>query len=118
MNIIFLGTNALFKERVRMLPTSSVVFATNYKDVVRLCKQQAATDPDNNYSVVLYEKHSINEDITAITYLRKKIPMGYLILMADSINETERTSYLSCGINDTLLSNASVQEIVQKLDFI
>lgn len=44
--------------------------------------------------------------------------MGYLILMADSIDSSERAAYLSCGINDTLMVSASIVEISRKLEFI
>ena len=38
--------------------------------------------------------------------------------MADIIDNSERSSYLSSGINDTLALNASISEIAQKLEFI
>ncbi len=117
INIVFLGTNNTLKERLNLLPGASVMFATNYKEVIRVSKM-AAQVSGSKYIVVLYEKHSINEDITAITYLRKHLPMSYLILMADTIDNNERSSYLSCGINDTLMANASISEISQKIEFI
>ena len=46
------------------------------------------------------------------------MPNVYLILMADVIDDSERSSYLSSGINDTLMVNASISEMTQKLDFI
>lgn len=117
INIVFLGTNTALKERLNLIPGSSIMFATNYKEAIRVCKMAAQVN-GNNHMVILYEKQSINEDITAITYLRKHLPMSYLILMADSIDNNERASYLSCGINDTLMANASISEISQKLEFI
>lgn len=117
INIVFLGTNTALKERLNLIPGSSIMFATNYKEAIRVCKMAAQVN-GNNHMVILYEKQSINEDITAITYLRKHLPMSYLILMADSIDNNERASYLSCGINDTLMGNASISEISQKLEFI
>ncbi|MBQ8362115.1 MAG: sugar transferase [Bacteroidaceae bacterium] len=117
INVVFLGSSAVLKDRLQLLPGTNVMFATGYKDVIRVCKQASSTT-GSNYHVVLYEKRSISEDITAITYLRKKLPMGYLILMAESIDEGERATYLSCGINDTLMAGASIPEISQKLEFI
>lgn len=117
INVVFLGTTLALKDRLSLLSGTKVQFANNYKDVVRVCKQ-AVSATGSNCCVVLYEKHSLNEDITAITYLRKKLPSGYLILMADVIDDSERSSYLSSGINDTLMANASISDITQKLDFI
>ncbi len=117
INVVFLGNSTVLKDRLQLLPGTNVMFAAGYKDVIRVCKQLSSTT-GSNYNVVLYEKRSINEDITSITYLRKKLPMGYLILMADSIDDGERATYLSCGINDTLMTGASISEISQKLEFI
>lgn len=117
INVVFLGTSLALKDRLSLLSGTTVQFANNYKDVIRVCKQ-AVSATGNSSCVVLYEKHSLNEDITALTYLRKKLPNGYLILMADVIDDGERSSYLSSGINDTLMVNASISEIAQKLDFI
>ena len=117
INVIFLGTNPALIDRLKLVTSSQVQFATKYKDVIRVSKL-AASATGNNDCVILYEKHSINEDITAITYLRQRLPQGYLILLADTIDDSERTSYLSSGINDTMMANASISEISQKLEFI
>lgn len=117
INVVFLGTSLVLKDRLSLLPGTTIQFAVNYKDVVRVCKQ-AVSSTGSNCCVVLYEKHSLNEDITAITYLRKKLPNGYLILMADSIDASERKAYLSSGINDTLMVNSSIADMTQKLEFI
>ncbi len=117
INVVFLGTSLVLKDRLSLLPGTTIQFAVNYKDVVRVCKQ-AVSSTGSNCCVVLYEKHSLNEDITAITYLRKKLPNGYLILMADSIDASERKAYLSSGINDTLMVNSSIADMTKKLEFI
>ena len=100
INVVFLGTTLALKDRLSLLSGTTVQFASNYKDVIRVCKQSVSAT-GSNCCVVLYEKHRLNEDITAITYLRKKMPNVYLILMADVIDDSERSSYLSSGINDT-----------------
>lgn len=117
INVVFLGTNLALKERLSLLPGTQILFAVNYKDVIRVCKQATSTT-GSDCCVILYEKRSLNEDVTAIAYLRKKRPNGYLILMAESIDDNERAYYLSSGINDTLSINASISDIAQKLEFI
>lgn len=116
MNILFLGTNSMFKSRIRMLPVAaeSIVFLANYKDAVRVSGQF----PTDGGNVLLYEMTTVGEDITAITYLRSKMPEAYLILVADSIGDKERTAYLSCGINDTIPLGISTEDLLKKLDFI
>ncbi len=117
INVVFLGTNLALKERLSLLSGTQILFAVNYKDVIRVCKQATSTT-GSDCCVILYEKRNLNEDVTAITYLRKKRPNCYLILMADTIDDSERSYYLSSGINDTLTINATISEITQKLDFI
>ena len=117
INVVFLGTNLALKERLSLLSGTQILFAVNYKDVIRVCKQATSTT-GSDCCVILYEKRNLNEDVTAITYLRKKRPNCYLILMADTIDDSERSYYLSSGINDTLTINATISDITQKLDFI
>lgn len=117
INVIFLGTNPALIDRLKLVTSSQVQFATKYKDVIRVNKLAASTTGIDE-CVILYEKHSLNEDITAITYLRQRMPQGYLILLADSIDDNERAAYLSSGINDTMMANASISDISQKLEFI
>jgi lipopolysaccharide/colanic/teichoic acid biosynthesis glycosyltransferase len=59
-----------------------------------------------------------SEDITAITYLRKKCRNVYIILMTDTMNQEDREVYMKCGINDTIHQEASVTELNKKIQFI
>jgi lipopolysaccharide/colanic/teichoic acid biosynthesis glycosyltransferase len=59
-----------------------------------------------------------NEDITAITYLRKKCHNVYIILITNNMTEEERSVYMKCGINDTIVAEASVTELNKKIQFI
>ena len=117
MNVIFLGNNPTLIDRLKLVTSCQVLFATKYKDVMRVNKLATSATGDSE-CVILYEKHSLNEDITAITYLRQRLPQGYLILLADIIDDNERASYLSSGINDTMAANASISDITHKLEFI
>ena len=65
-----------------------------------------------------HERNDKNIDITSITYLKKKCPNIYIVLLTDSLNSEERKCYQQCGINDTLDRKASVTEINKKIQFI
>jgi lipopolysaccharide/colanic/teichoic acid biosynthesis glycosyltransferase len=67
---------------------------------------------------VFYERNVRNEDITAITYLRKKCRNVYIVLMTDTMTDEERNIYVKCGINDTIHQEASVTEMNKKIQFI
>lgn len=114
---VFLGTSTTLQEKFKHLPKTNVLFCSNYKEVIRICKQKLSSEK-NNYFIIIYEKRSLNEDITAIRFLRQHLSQCYFILLIDTIDSSEKSAYLSSGINDTLTTTASVQEIEQKLEFI
>jgi lipopolysaccharide/colanic/teichoic acid biosynthesis glycosyltransferase len=88
--------------------------AENYKNAAQVCTPHVS----NEHFLVFYERNVLNEDITAITYLRKKCPNVYIILMTDTMTEEERNVYLKCGINDTIHFEASVTDLNKKIQFI
>ena len=59
-----------------------------------------------------------SEDITALTYLRKKCPSIYVVLITDQMTDDERDVYIKCGVNDTIQRDASVTELNRKIQFI
>lgn len=114
---VFLGTSITLQEKFKHLPKTDVLFCSSYKEVIRLCKQNLLPEK-LNYFIILYEKRSLNEDMTAIRFLRQHLSPCYFILLVDTIDDSEKSAYLSSGINDTLSVTASTQEIEQKLEFI
>nr|WP_305775605.1 sugar transferase [Prevotella sp. P5-50] len=67
---------------------------------------------------MFYERSVRNEDITAITYLRKKCHNVYIILLTNAMTPKERDIYMKCGINDTIECDASVTALNKKIQFI
>ena len=114
IGIVYLGTNSQTEERLKYIPGRLVQLTKNYKATATAC----APHVRNEHFIVFYEKSVRNEDITAITYLRKKCDNIYIILMTDTLSEEERKTYQKCGINDTLSLNASVTELNKKIQFI
>ena len=114
IGIVYLGTNPQTEERLKYIPGRLVQLTKNYKEAATAC----APHVRNEHFIVFYEKNVRTEDITAITYLRKKCANVYIILLTDVLTDEDRQIYQKCGINDTLSVNASVTELNKKIQFI
>ena len=114
IGIVYLGTNPQTEERLKYIPGRLVQLTKNYKEAATAC----APHVRNEHFIVFYEKNVRTEDITAITYLRKKCANIYIILLTDVLTDEDRQIYQKCGINDTLSVNASVTELNKKIQFI
>jgi len=114
IGIVYLGNNPQTEERLKYIPGRLVQMTKTYKDAAAAC----APHVRNEHFIVFFEKNVRTEDITAITYLRKKCTNIYIILLTDTLNGEERDIYQKCGINDTLSQSASVTELNKKIQFI
>ena len=114
IGIVYLGNNPQTEERLKYIPGRLVQLTKTYKDAAAAC----APHVRNEHFIVFFEKNVRTEDITAITYLRKKCTNIYIILLTDPLSGEERDVYQKCGINDTLSLTASVTELNKKIQFI
>jgi len=114
IGIVYLGNNPQTEERLKYIPGRLVQLTKNYKDAAAAC----APHVRNEHFILFFEKNVRNEDITAITYLRKKCSNIYIILLTDLLSNEERDIYQRCGINDTLRLSASITELNKKIQFI
>ena len=114
IGIVYLGNNPQTEERLKYIPGRLVQMTKTYKDAATAC----APHVRNEHFIVFFEKNVRTEDITAITYLRKKCPNIYIILLTDQLTGEERDVYQRCGINDTLNLSASITELNKKIQFI
>ena len=114
IGIVYLGNNPQTEERLKYIPGRLVQLTKNYKDAASACTPHVR----NEHFIVFFEKNVRTEDITAITYLRKKCSNIYIILLTEPLNDEERDIYKKCGINDTLSLSASVTELNKKIQFI
>ena len=114
IGIVYLGNNPQTEERLKYIPGRLVQLTKTYKDAAAAC----APHVRNEHFIVFFEKNVRTEDITAITYLRKKCTNIYIILLTDQLTGEERGIYQKCGINDTLNISASVTELNKKIQFI
>lgn len=114
IGVVYLGSNPKTQERLKYIPGQSVKMTTAYKETASICTPHIR----NEHFIVFVEKNVRNEDITAITYIRKKSPNVYIILLTDNLTDEERKLYQKCGINDTLSKEASITELNKKIQFI
>ena len=114
IGVVYLGNNPKTQERLRYIPGQLVRMTTAYKDCAQICTPHVA----NEHFIVFFERNVRNEDITAITSLRKKSRNVYIILITSTMTDEERDIYMKCGINDTIINSASVTELNKKIQFI
>jgi lipopolysaccharide/colanic/teichoic acid biosynthesis glycosyltransferase len=114
LGVVYLGSNARTQERLKYIPGQLVRTTNAYKEAAQICTPHVA----NEHFLVFFERNVRSEDITAITYLRKKCRNVYIILMTDTMNQENREVYMKCGINDTIHQEASVTELNKKIQFI
>ena len=111
IGIIYLGRNPQTEEKLKYIPGRLVQLTKNYKETAEACIPHVR----NEHFIVFFEKGVRSEDITAITFLRRKCANIYIILLTDQLTDEERMMYQKCGINDTLAINASVTEMNKKI---
>ncbi len=114
IGVVYLGNNSKTQERLKYIPGQLVRMTNAYKDAAQICTPHVA----NEHFLVFFERNVRSEDITAITYLRKKCRNVYIILMTDTMSDEDRNTYMKCGINDTIHQEASVTELNKKIQFI
>ena len=114
IGVVYLGSNLETEERLKYIPGRLVQFTKNYKDAASLCVPHVR----NEHFILFFEQNVRNEDITAITYIRKKNKNIYLILLTHELTKEDRAVYQKCGINDTISIGASVTELNRKIQFI
>jgi lipopolysaccharide/colanic/teichoic acid biosynthesis glycosyltransferase len=114
IGVVYLGSNPKTQERLKYIPGQLVRMTNAYKDCAQICTPHVA----NEHFLVFYERGVRAEDITAITYLRKKCPRVYIVLMTSDMQSDDRDIYVKCGVNDTIQKEASVTELNKKIQFI
>ena len=114
IGVVYLGNNPKTQERLKYIPGQLVRMTNVYKDAAQVCTPHVS----NEHFIVFFERNVRSEDITAITYLRKKCRNVYIILLTDNMTKEERDVYMKCGVNDTINKDASVTALNKKIQFI
>ena len=114
IGVVYLGSNQETQERLKYIPGRLVQFTSNYRDAASICVSHVR----NEHFILFFEQNVRNEDITAITYIKKKCKNVYIILLTHELTKEDRETYQKCGINDTISVNSSVTELNRKIQFI
>ena len=115
IGVVYLGSNPKTEERLRYIPGRLVQYTRNYKDAASAC----STHVRNEHFIVFFEQGADqDDDINAITYLKKKNKRIYIILLTNELDPKDRALYQKSGINDTLDTKASITEFNKKIQFI
>jgi lipopolysaccharide/colanic/teichoic acid biosynthesis glycosyltransferase len=114
LGVVYLGNNPETEERLKYIPGRLVQYTKNYKETAAAC----STHVRNEHFIVFFEQSVQTEDITAITYLKKKNKGIYIILLTHQLTQDDRKVYQKCGINDTIDAGASITDLNRKITFI
>ena len=114
IGVVYLGSNTETQERLKYIPGRLVHFTDSYKDAATACVSHVR----NEHFIVFFEQNVRNEDVTAITYIKKKCKSAYIILLTNKLDDEDRQVYQKCGINDTIAINSSVTDLNKKIQFI
>ena len=94
IGVVYLGNNPETQERLKYIPGRLVQYTTNYKETASAC----APHVRNEHFIVFYEQNVQAEDITAITYIKKRNKNVYIILLTHQLTLDDRKMYQKCGI--------------------
>ena len=86
IGVVYLGNSKETEERLKYIPGRLVQFAKNYKEAASVCVPHVS----NEHFILFFEQSIRNEDITAITYLRKKCKSIYVILLTHELTSEDR----------------------------
>ncbi len=114
IGVVYLGNNPETEERLRYIPGRLVQYTKSYKEAAAAC----STHVRNEHFIVFFEQGVQTEDITAITFIKKKNKNAYIILLTHQLTLDDRKVYQKCGINDTVDAGASITELNKKITFI
>lgn len=114
-DLLFVGSDTVLREYFRDI-AGGYPFreAAGGSEALR----QVGPEDSKNEFVVLWEKTSMDADLSAIRAFRKASGNVYLILIGDELMPEERSGYLKAGVNDTMPRCISKEQFVSKILFI
>lgn len=113
-HLLYIGKNKGFLSKFGKIEGVQMIYAQNYKDAVIICTSLKA----RKNIIVLHEQGNINDDITNITFFRKKFYQTYIVLITAGLSKGESDIYLSSSINDTISPSITTEQLKQKIDLI
>ena len=73
---------------------------------------------DRYNTSILYEQNNPEKDSKDITFLHKRFPRVYIILVTEKLQSEYRKLYLQAGVNNTLPPMASEESVQQMIKFL
>lgn len=111
--LVYFGRHEETIRRLAYLPNKTMLVASTYLEVEQMCNVDGYAN-----CIILVERQTMNEDMTAISYLQRHVHGAYIILMADHLTREERYKYLKAGVCDTMVANPDLEEFHRKLTFV
>lgn len=74
--------------------------------------------PEEQFTIILYERDRLDADIQHIKCLRKRFPYIYILLITSDLDPDERLEYTGSGVNDTFPPETTQERVHQFLQFI
>lgn len=91
-----------------------ILFPSTLNEAIQACVRL-----DKGQSLILFfEQISLSNDIPQITWLRKKLPRIYLILLSRELTAEEKILYLKSGVNDTMFPDVDRETLTKGLALI
>ena len=103
-DLLFVGPDSVLKEYFR-----DIADGYSFREAADGSNslQQVGSGDSKSEIVVLWEKTTIDRDLSAIRAFRKTRGNVYLILIGNELTPDERSGYLKAGVNDTMLRHIS-----------
>ena len=114
-DLLFVGPDSVLKEYFR-----DIADGYSFREAADGSNslQQVGSGDSKSEIVVLWEKTTIDRDLSAIRAFRKNRGNVYLILIGNELTPDERSGYLKAGVNDTMLRHIPKEQFVSRISFI
>ncbi|WP_455671770.1 sugar transferase [Phocaeicola sp.] len=113
-SLLYIGKDKDFLSRFGNIENIQMIYAQNHKEAITICTNLKAREN----IIILCDQGGLNEDIVNLTLFRKKFYQGYIILITNGLTKEESLAYLKSGINDTITSNITTEELKNKIELI
>lgn len=106
--IIYIGKNKKYIKDFSLLSGRNIFYSVSefQKAIPIIDKIENEED-----IIIFYEREDKDSDIPVIKEIRKKYPLFYIILITETSLENDAPEYLKAGINNTLSTEPTQQEI-------
>lgn len=112
--LIYIGKNKDSRSRLLQLSDSTLV-SFNEVDKAVLYLQALNTEIS---VIVFYSKGNVNNDISELTSLHKRLPNASIVLIADVLERDESIQFVKSGVYHTLPSDIKKEAYVQVLEYV